>query len=141
MRALSRNSIAAVIGFAALVAGGEAESAGGFDRSLTGAWTASPQDCAKLFVRQGGALAYRQPVDKFAQAAIIEPGRIVTPASVCQVRGVTRAKGETKVSAECRDSISFTQATAYIKLGADGQMVYSPTGDPSLATTLTRCRL
>ena len=140
MHALSRKTIAAAVGFAALATGGTAGSAAGLDRSVLGAWTASPQDCSKLFERRGGAIVYRQPVDKFAQAAIIEPGRIVTPSSVCRVHGVTSENGETKVSADCEDSISFTQSTAYIKITPDGQMVYSPTGDPALATTLTRCR-
>jgi len=40
------------------------------DASLLGAWTTSQADCSKLFVRKGGALSYRQPVDKFAQAEI-----------------------------------------------------------------------
>lgn len=141
MHERSRKKIALSVGFAALVAGGAAYSAAGLDRSLVGAWTASPQDCSKLFQRQGGAIGYRQPVDKFAQAAIIEPGRIVTPSSVCQVQGVTSDQGALKISADCRDSISFTHVTAYIKVNADGQMTYSPTGDPGLATTLTRCKL
>ena len=141
MHVSRRMTVAAAFGFAAFVAGETAGSAAGLDRGLLGAWTASPQDCSKLFTRRGGAIVYRQPVDKFAQAAIIEPGRIVTPSSVCRVQGAASAKGETKVNADCQDSISFTHTTAYIKINPDGQMIYSPTGDPELATTMTRCRL
>ena len=141
MHVCRRMTIAAAFGFAAFVAGATAGPAAGLDRSIFGAWTASPQDCGKLFARRGGAIVYRQPVDKFAQAAIIEPGRIVTPSTVCRVQGATSDKGATKISVDCEDSISFTHTTAYIKISPDGQMIYSPTGDPELATTLSRCRL
>ena len=141
MHERSRKTIALGVGIAVLAAGGAAYSAAGLSPSLSGAWTTSPQDCNKLFQRQGRAITYRRPVDKFAQAAIIEPGRIATPSSVCQVLGVTSDQGALKIGAECRDSISFMHVTAYLKVNADGQMTYSPTGDPSLATTLTRCKL
>ena len=39
---------------------------------LVGTWAYSPADCERLFERRGGGWAYRQPVDKFAQAAIVE---------------------------------------------------------------------
>ena len=45
---------------------------------LVGTWAYSPADCERLFQRRGGGWAFRQPVDKFAQAAIVElPKRIV----------------------------------------------------------------
>ena len=39
---------------------------------LVGTWAYSAADCERLFQRRGGGWAYRQPVDKFAQAAIVE---------------------------------------------------------------------
>ena len=39
---------------------------------LVGTWAYSAEDCERLFQRRGGGWAYRQPVDKFAQAAIVE---------------------------------------------------------------------
>ena len=39
---------------------------------LVGTWAYSAEDCERLFQRHGGGWAYRQPVDKFAQAAIVE---------------------------------------------------------------------
>ena len=39
---------------------------------LVGAWAYSEGDCDRLFQRRGGGWAFRQPVDKFAQAAIVE---------------------------------------------------------------------
>jgi hypothetical protein len=44
MHELSRKTIAAAFGFAALIAGGMAGSAAGLDRSLLSAWTTLPQD-------------------------------------------------------------------------------------------------
>jgi HlyD family secretion protein len=108
---------------------------------LTGAWAYSPADCDKVFQRRGKALAYRQPVDKFAQAAIVEPQRIRLPSATCEIDRAFNADGALKVSADCRDSISYTSRTVYIKLKSDNEVIYSPTGDPVLATTLMRCPL
>ena len=109
--------------------------------SLFGAWTTSTADCARLFVRQGGRLAYRQPVDKFAQAAIIGPQTIIAPSSSCRVQSVSREKGAIKVNAECNNSISFRQESVSISVQSSGEIVYSPTGDPALNTTFIRCRM
>jgi hypothetical protein len=108
---------------------------------LIGAWAPSAADCDKLFQRRGRALAYRQPVDQFAQAAIVESQRIRLPSAVCQVESASHEGGALKLSAECQDSISYTSRTVYIKLRSDTEVFYSPTGDPVLATTLTKCAL
>ncbi len=63
----------------ALIAGSAVCVADALDSNLIGAWTTSAPDCAKLFVRQGGGLGYRKPVDKFARGVIIEPQQIRAP--------------------------------------------------------------
>lgn len=108
---------------------------------LTGAWASSRADCDKFFQRRGKALAYRQPVDKFAQAAIVEPQRIRLPSATCRIDRASKDGGALKVSGDCQDSISHTSRTVYIRLKSDNEAAYSPTGDPVLATTLTRCAL
>jgi HlyD family secretion protein len=108
---------------------------------LTGAWAYSAADCDKLFQRRGKALAYRQPVDQFAQAAIVESQRIRLPSATCQIARASNDSGALKVSGDCQDSISHTSRTVYIRLKSDGEVTYSPTGDPVLATTLMRCPL
>ena len=71
---------------------------------LVGTWAYSPADCERLFQRRGGGWAFRQPVDKFAQAAIVElPKRIVLPSATCQIDGASQAEGALKVSAECQE--------------------------------------
>ena len=53
---------------------------------LVGAWAYSEGDCERLFQRRGGGWAYRQPVDKFAQAAIVElPKKILLPSAICRI--------------------------------------------------------
>ncbi len=136
-----RAALAYAAGFMVLTASGTVHSAGGLDPSLAGAWTASATDCAKLFVRQGGALAYRKPVDKFAQAAIIGPQEIRLPSSSCRVENTSRANGAITIKADCQDSISYTQQTVQIKVKSSSEIVYSPTGDPALDTTLVKCPL
>jgi hypothetical protein len=106
---------------------------------LTGAWAYSRADCDKLFQRRGKALAYRQPVDQFARAAIVESQRIRLPSATCQLERASLEDGALKLSADCQDSISYTSRTVYVKLKSENEVSYSPTGDPVLATTLMRC--
>jgi hypothetical protein len=107
---------------------------------LVGTWAYSAADCERLFERRGGGWAYRQPVDKFAQAAIVEsPKRIVLPSAICQIDGASQAEGALKVSAECQDSISYTPRSVMIALRSATKLIYSASGDPALATTLKKC--
>ncbi len=107
---------------------------------LVGTWAYSPADCERLFQRRSGGWAFRQPVDKFAQAAIVEsPKRIVLPSATCQIDGASQAEGALKVSAECQDSISYTPRSVMIALRSATELIYSASGDPALATTLKKC--
>ena len=108
---------------------------------LRGAWAPSAADCNKLFQRRGSAVAYRQPVDQFAQAAIIESQRIRLPTGICRLERASREGGALEVSGECQDSISYTSQTAYIKLRSKNEIVFNPNGDPALDTSMTRCPL
>ena len=108
---------------------------------LVGAWAASAEDCNKLFQRKGRALTYRQPVNQFAQAAIVEPQRIRLPYRHVPARQRGRDGGSLKLIAECADVISYTSRTVYVKLRSNDELVYSPTGDPALATNLRKCPL
>jgi len=107
---------------------------------LVGTWAYSAADCERLFQRRGGGWAYRQPVDKFAQAAIVEsPKRILLPSATCRIDRASEAEGALKVSAECEDSISYTSRSVMIVLRSETELVYSASGDPALATTLKKC--
>ena len=107
---------------------------------LVGAWAYSVEDCDKLFERRGGRWAYRQPVDKFAQAAIVESSKkILLPSATCQIERASEGEGGLKVSAECADSISYTSRSAIIVLRSATELAYSASGDPVLATTLKKC--
>ena len=134
-------AITGAIGVLAIVACESSSLADSLDARLLGAWTTSQADCSKLFVRRGGALFYRQPVDKFAQAEIIEPQQIRGPASICRVQRVSHANGVVKFTTQCSDSISYTEQTAEIKFMPGGEISYSPTGDPSVNTTLIKCAM
>ena len=107
---------------------------------LVGTWAYSAADCERLFQRRGGGWAYRQPVDKFAQAAIVEsPKKILLPSAICRIDGAREAEGMLKVSADCEDSISFTPRSVMIALRSTTELVYSASGDAALATTLKKC--
>ena len=107
---------------------------------LVGAWAYSPEDCKRLFQRRGDSWAYRQPVDQFAQAAIVElPKKILLPSATCNVERTAEADGGLQVHAECADSISYTSRSVMIALRSATELVYSASGDTALATTLTKC--
>jgi hypothetical protein len=106
---------------------------------LRGAWAASTGDCKKLFQLRGGALAFRQPVDKFAQAAIVESQRIRLPTGVCRVDRASSEGGALRVSGECQDSISYTSETAYVKLRSTNEILFNTNGDQALNTSMMRC--
>ena len=107
---------------------------------LVGTWAYSPADCERLFQRRGGGWAFRQSVDKFAQAAIVEsPKKILLPSGACRIDGASQAEGALKVSAECQDSISYTPRSVMIALRSATVLIYSASGDPALATTLKKC--
>jgi HlyD family secretion protein len=108
---------------------------------LTGAWAYSRAACDKLFQRRGKTLMFRQPVDQFAQAAIVESQRIRLPSATCQLERASHEGGALKLSADCQDAISYTSRTVFVKLKSDNEVSYSPTGDPALATALMRCPL
>ena len=107
---------------------------------LVGTWAYSAADCDRLFQRRGGGWAYRQPVDKFAQAAIVESTKkILLPSATCQIESASEAEGALKVSADCADSISYTSRSVMIALRSPTELMYSASGDPALATTLKKC--
>ena len=107
---------------------------------LVGTWAYSAADCERrLFQRRGGGWAYRQPVDKFAQAAIVEsPKKILLPSAICRIDGASEAEGALKVSADCEDSISYTSRSVVIALRSATELIYSASGDSALATTLKK---
>jgi hypothetical protein len=111
------------------------------DGRLSGAWATSQADCQKLFVRQGNGLTYRQPVDQFAQAAIITPGTVILPNQTCEVATVSRDQGLTKLDFTCRDTISYTSQSVEIEIKSATEMVYRPNGDKTLDTTLVKCKV
>ena len=54
---------------------------------LVGTWAYSAGDCERLFQRRGGRWAYQEPVDKFAQAAIVElPKRMLSSSAGSKAR-------------------------------------------------------
>jgi hypothetical protein len=107
---------------------------------LVGTWAYSAADCERLCQRRGGGWAYRQPVDKFAQAAIVESTKkILLPSATCRIERASEAEGALKVSADCEDSISYTSRSVMIALRSATELIYSASGDPALATTLKKC--
>jgi hypothetical protein len=107
---------------------------------LIGAWTLYVSDCPKLFEPgREGAVSFRQPTDQFAQAIIIQPDQILGPAAVCRINSISHDSSGTTLGLGCRDSISFLSRTVHVKFQGANQIVYSPSNDPALDTTYTKC--
>ena len=134
-----RWTIGTAVGLLTLFAGGAAALADSLDAGLAGAWTASQPDCAKLFVRRGGALAgpagrqIRPGRDHRA------PGHSPARHQLPRREGRPRERSKIKITADYNNSISYTTPTVEIKVKSTGEIVYSPTGDPALDTTLIKC--
>jgi hypothetical protein len=68
--------------------------------------------CSRPYCAESRALASaltcaRQPVNKFAQAAIVEsPKRILLPSAICRIEGASEAEGARKVSADCETRLA-----------------------------------
>ena len=139
MAKFDRNAVAALVcllTFASASSSGRAEA---LDPRVLGAWAKSKSDCSALFEKTGGGWAYRQPVDKFAQAAIFKPGRILAPAATCRVTNVFRSSDGIAIKAECSDSVSIKTQTASVKIQSASEIIFNLTGDPAMGTALVKC--
>ena len=67
--------------------------------------------------------------------------RLVVPDFSRRSWCVSHANGVIKITADCNDFISYTTETVEIKVKSSGEIVYSPTGDPALDTTLIKCAM
>ena len=101
MKALTRTAVLAAFPILMLAASVTVAHSATIDPRLIGGWTASAADCQKFFERTNGELTYRQPVDRFAQAFIIEPGQLEGPSTgTCRVVSVHRAQSPRRRNAE-----------------------------------------
>ena len=139
MAKFDHNAVAALVCLLTFASAGSSGRAEALDPRVLGAWAKSKSDCSALFEKTGGGWAYRQPVDKFAQAAIFKPGRILAPAGTCRVLNVSRSSDGIAIKAECSDSVSIKTQTASVKIQSASEIIFNLTGDPSLGTTLVKC--
>ena len=139
METLKRIVIQGSLPVLVLAAGGTAASSATINPALFGAWTASASDCSRLFERTSRGLSFKQPADKFAQAAIIRAGEVQGPSSVCRVVNVARKREAISVATECRDSIGYLSQTVTIKVQSAHEIIYSATGDNVLNVTYQKC--
>jgi hypothetical protein len=95
--------------------------------------------CSRLFERTSRGLSFKQPVDKFAQAAIIRPREIEGPSSLCRVLTVARTKDAISAATERRDSIGYLSRTDPIQIKTAREIISSATtGDVLNVTYLKR---
>ena len=118
--------------------GGTARSAT-INPALVGARAPTTAECSRLFERTSRGVSFKQPVDKFAQAAIIRPGEIEGPSSVCRVLKVSRAKDTITAATECRDTVGYLSLGITIKVQSARQIIYGANGSEALNSTYLKC--
>jgi hypothetical protein len=119
--------------------GGRIARSATIDPALVGAWAPSTAECSRLFERTSRGVSFKQPVDTFAQAAIIRPGEIEGPSSVCRVLKVSRAKDTITAATECRDTVGYLSLDITIKVQSARQIIYSANGGEALNVTYLKC--
>ncbi len=139
MGALGRTVILGSLPVLMLAAGGREAGSATINPALVGAWTPSIADCSRLFERTSRGISFKQPIDRFAQAAIIRPGEIEGPSSVCRLLKVSRAKDTISATTECRDTVGYLSMDVTIKIQSARQIVYSATGGEELNVTYLKC--
>jgi hypothetical protein len=139
IKALTRTAVLAAFPILMIAAGGGVAHSEAINPALVGAWAPSIAECSRLFQRTGRGLAFKQPVDAFAQAVIIRPGELEGPASVCRVLKVTRAQDTITAATECRDTVGYLALDITIKVQSARQIVYSANGGDALNVTYLKC--
>ena len=130
----------AVAAMAILLTSGAAPVvAASLDGRLLGAWVSSGSDCKKVFVNKAGHSIFREPVDQFVRAFLIQPGRIVTSGGACRITSVAQAGDVSTVKADCHNTISYAHLTVRFTINSDAEMQYEPDGNPMLVSNYQKC--
>ena len=115
----SLRATAAVLCVASL---GGMSTAVAVEASLTGAWAQDASECKQLFSRTGKNLAFKKPVDAFAQAFIVSGSQIRTPGASCRIKGVKRSGDRRKLALACATAVSVDEVPATFALLGDGTL-------------------
>jgi hypothetical protein len=136
---LKRAAILGVPPILVFLVGGRIARSATIEPALVGAWAPSTAECSRLFERTSRGVSFKQPVDTFAQAAIIRPGEIEGPSSVCRVLKVSRAKDTITAATECRDTVGYLSLDITTKVQSARQIIYSANGGEALNVTYLKC--
>jgi hypothetical protein len=132
----------AVIGLLILMASTPIASsrADGFDPRLLGAWAPSASDCKDAFEPQGGSLTFRQPVNTFISAFIVQERDIRGVNGNCHIGQASTAEGYLRLKLDCSNRIGFLPVDARIKIINDNEISYGDaSNDPSIDALYERC--
>ena len=139
MRKPISEATAALLIFSALLSSHDAY-AGQLDRRLIGAWAQSASDCKRVFEVRNGRVAFRQPVNEFIPAFIIDPQHIVAANGECRVGKVAVKGDEITASLDCNNKIGFAPVSARFKVLDENEILYGSTDNPLLDSNYERCR-
>jgi hypothetical protein len=101
---------------------GGISTAAAVEAALTGAWARDASECKELFSRTGKNLAFKKPVDAFAQAFILSGSQIRTPGASCRIKGVKRSGDRRTLALVCTTSVSDDEVPAAFALLEDGTL-------------------
>lgn len=96
--------------------------AAAIEPALNGAWAQDRAECQELFSRSGKTIAFRTPVNAFAQAFIIQERRLTTPQASCRIKGVKKSGDRRTLALSCTTSVASSEIPAILAPAADGTL-------------------
>jgi hypothetical protein len=108
------------------------------DRRLIGAWKAS-SDCEKIFERRAGRMQFRQPIDQFISAFVIDPNTVISSGAQCSIEKWSASGDVTTMALNCNNSIGYSKQDVRLQILSDTELIYGFPGNPSLDRHFEKC--
>ena len=108
---------------------------------LTGAWTTTPDQCNKVFVKKGNKITYAPSSEEFGGGFIADGNEVRTKTARCTIRSRKETGDIIEVRAACSSEIMATSVNLRLKI-LDANSVYRVFTDPDMAgmeLTFYRC--
>lgn len=109
------------------------------DAAFSGAWVGSGTRCDSVFVEKNGVFAFREPVDSFAVAFVINGKQLRTPGARCRITGVRKSGERQNLSLICTTTIASDPVTAIFARPTKGSVVRFANDADETGSTYHRC--
>ncbi len=125
----------ALVGFAAAL--GPFDAASAFD--LNGAWANDANSCEKIFVKKGGATAFKEKSDIYGSGFIVAGNRIRGRFARCRITAQTQSESTINLLAACSTDIMLSNVQFSLKVVDDRTIKRLFPGMNTLEMPYARC--